>query len=370
MIIVGIFYYFPQLSTIPQGTRNVGIQGQTLTPSMATQNTGMLSIQGTNIYTPTGQVLLLQGAMVDTSLAYMHQYIDQRKDPLLYLNQKTFQAMRSWNMNAIRINISQWVQQADTTKTYLTKVDSVISQANLSGLYVILDFHDDTQSGSPYGDGMLHKSSLAWWESIAARYKNNPMILFDPINEPKYATWNSWLQGDGNDIVGFQQIIQGIRSVGAQQIIVVEPGNAAKGGKAWIGFDSTKLTDQNILYSKHDYNKVATGNPQIWDEEWGSILHVHPIYYGEWALLPHPNHPSFCQGVTSGNADQVVNTFLSYLQSRHASWTAWDFKPGHLIQNITSYLPTNFQTGAPWTCNSPQAAQAGMGADIKQFLHQ
>ena len=77
--------------------------------------------------------------------------------------------MRAWGMNALRINISQWIEQADKTGTYMQKLQQVVTQATLASLYIIIDFHDDVQSGATgmYADGMLHMTSLTWWKSIA-----------------------------------------------------------------------------------------------------------------------------------------------------------------------------------------------------------
>src|SRR5437762_3429977 len=100
-------------------------------------------------------------------------------------------------MNALRVNISQWVQQADTSGTYMPKLDQAVKQANQAGLYVIIDFHDNTQSGATgaYADGMLHQTSLTWWKTIATHFQTNAMVLFDILNEPQYPDWCSWLYG-------------------------------------------------------------------------------------------------------------------------------------------------------------------------------
>jgi hypothetical protein len=138
--------------------------------------------------------------------------------------------------------------------------------------------------------------------------------------------------------------------------------------KGWAAFDPTTLTDPNIVYSKHIYEGIISGNPTIWDQQWGALLNTHPIFYGEWALLPHSLHPTQCNGLTSENADSLLNAFLTYLGQRQASWTAWDFLPHNLIEDTTDFKPTSFATGAPWVCGSPSAAQAGMGIDVQNYL--
>src|SRR3989440_8659383 len=186
---------------------------------------GMLYVEGPQIYDGSGHPLILRGAMIESSFAYLHPW-QNGQDPLRVLNAPTFHAMaQQWYMNAVRINISQWVYDTNPS-VYLTRLDTAIQEANAAGLYVILDFHDNLQSGAlaPYDDGMLHKTSLAWWKTLAQHYLHNPMILFDLINEPKYTSWTVWLYGNGGEVVGMKAVIAAIRSAGARQLIVLEPG--------------------------------------------------------------------------------------------------------------------------------------------------
>lgn len=335
-------------------------------PAVPTNN-GMPQVRGAQIVDGSGHDLLLRGAMIPTAFAYINRW-QNGQDPTQALSAQTFSAMASWHMNAVRINISYWIYGLAPT-LYLSRLDQAVSAAHAAGLYVILDYHDDKQSGDPNADGVMHSDSLNFWKIIASHYKSDKMMLFDPINEPKYADWQTWLNGNGSNIVGYQQVIATIRGTGAEQIIVLEPGRGCNCGRStWSGIEQFLPSDRNIIFSLHDYAEVVAGNPQTWDAAWGPILGRYPIYYGEWAVLPHADHPVFCKGLTSTNADAVTNSFLNYVQARHANWTAWDFNPSNLIQSFASYEPTTFQSGAPWSCEDPSAAQAGMGQDIKAFL--
>src|SRR5205085_10960662 len=179
-------------------------------------------------------------------------------------------------------------------------LNTAIQEEKAAVRYVILDFHDKLQSDAlpHYDDCMLHKTSLAWWHTLARHYLLNPMILFDLINEPQYTGWNVSLNGNGGDVVGMKAVIAAIRSTGARQLIVLEPGRAG-GGKTsveggWATFDPRTINNPAIVYSKHAYDGVITGNPTIWDKQWGALLHTHLIYYGEWAVLPTPLSISHC----------------------------------------------------------------------------
>lgn len=352
----------------PSSLATAGATAAGAQPTAASGGAGaMLHVQGARIVDAAGREVVLRGAMIPTSLAYINRYA-KGQDPTQILNAATFTAMASWHMNAVRINISYWIYQVNPT-LYLSQLDRAVAAAHAAGLYVILDYHDDKQSGDQSADGVMHATTVTFWQIIASHYKSDSMMLFDPMNEPKYSDWQTWLNGDGAGIVGYQQIIAAIRGVGANQIIVLEPGHGCNcGSSIWQGVDRYLPGDPNVIFSQHDYAEVVSGNPQAWDAAWGPILGRYPIYYGEWAVLPHANYPIFCRGLTSDNADTVTNTFLAYLQARHANWTAWDFNPSNLVQSFTGYEPTTFQSGAPWSCEDSSAAQAGMGLDIKQFL--
>jgi len=339
----------------------------------AASGQSLLHVQGTQLLDGNNRPVVLRGAMIESPFAYLKQWQGGR-DPLKILNTTTFTAMsQQWHMNAVRLDISQWIYQLDPG-TYMSRLDQAIAQANAADLYVILDFHDTAQSGAvaPYTDGMMHRVSLDWWKMLATHYLHNPMIIYDVLNEPKYTSWATWLHGDGADIVGYADAIAAIRSTGSQQIIVVEPGRA--GGrtaseKGWATFDPAMITDPNILYSRHIYHQIISGNPTIWDHAWGPLLNTRPIYYGEWAVLPHPDKITHCTGLTSTNADALTKAFLAYLDQRHANWTAWDFRPSHLIQNTRDFTPTTFAAAASWNCGGASGKHAGMGTAVLQYLN-
>ena len=351
------------------------LQGPTvLKKNLSTSITsGIPYVQGAQIYDGSGHPLTLRGAMIESSFAYLRPW-QNGQDPLGVLNTSTFHAMaQQWYMNAVRINISQWVYNTSPS-LYLTRLDTAIQEANAAGLYVILDFHDNRQGGAqpPYDDGMLHKTSLTWWQTMAQHYLNNPTILFDLINEPQYTSWNVWLNGNGGDVVGMQAVIAAIRSTGARQLIVLEPGRAGGSKTAeegsWATFDPRTISDPSIVYSKHAYDGVITGNPTTWDKQWGALLDTHPIYYGEWAVLPTTHIISQCNGLTSANADVITRAFLNYMDQRNASWTAWDFKAPNLIRDAASFAPTSFAVGTSWVCGDASSRRAGMGQDVQDYL--
>jgi len=336
--------------------------------------TGMPYVQGTQIIDGSGHPILLKGAQIESPFNYIKGW-QAGQSPSKVLNPSVFQAMAQWKMNALRLPISNWIYALNPA-AYLARLDPIVQEANSAGLYVILDLHDDGQSGSPYGNNanLPKTQSVTFWKAIAAHYVTDPMVMFDVFNEPKDTDWQTWLHGGGTvngaTIVGFQDLVDAIRSAGAKQIIVVEPGSAGGGSPSdagWATIGNNTVNDPNIVYSLHLYSGIVE-SPQQQDAKWGPILNQHPIYYGEWALLTNGYGAvgyDHCKNIPQSQANQIVNAFLSYMASRSASWTAWEFTPYHLIQDYTSFTPTTLNM--PWTCGDINS-HAGMGTLVKQFL--
>lgn len=359
----------------PQATAALPCQ-PTLTPTNTPK--GLLHVSGTHIVDASGRPVLLRGAQIESGFNYIKQWQSGKK-PTTVLNSAVFRTMaEQWKMDVLRVPLSNWILALDPTR-YISQLDQVVTQANAAGLYIVLDLHDDALSGSPYGKGadVPKTESVAFWKAISAHFKSNPMILYDVYNEPHSTGWQEWLHGGGMvggaTEVGFQDLVSAIRSQGAPQIIIVEPGSAGKamgngalaaqeGG--WATFPAADaLADPNIAYSLHVYSGIADAAAKQ-DAKWGPILGQHPLMYGEWSFLVN-ERVAECRGVARDQADQVVNNFLNYMDARGASWIAWDFAPFHLIQSTTTFTPTTLDI--PWTCGDTHS-HAGMGTLVQQHL--
>lgn len=345
------------------------------TPTPLVNIPGLLHVQGNQLIDASGHPLLLRGAHITSAFNYIAAW-NRGANPFGALNPGVFSAVRSWGMNVVRIPLSFWIYQMSPS-SYLSKIDTVIQEANSAGLYVVIDNHDDDQAGSPYGSGadVPKPETITFWQAIASHYKYNPMILFDIINEPKQADWNTWLHGGGTvtgstgktaPVVGMQDVVNAIRAVGAPQIIIAESSTLMDG---FSGIGNNLIQDPNIVYSMHEYFKASTDNhartPSGWDATFGNLSATHPVFIGEWAVLPNAQYPTFCNGLTTQQAGQLTLSFLQYMQQHLVNWTAWNFNPYHLISDYTNYTPTTL--AIPWRCGDINS-HAGMGSIVKQFL--
>ncbi|HZU00748.1 MAG TPA: cellulase family glycosylhydrolase [Ktedonobacteraceae bacterium] len=339
----------------PQGT------GQPEVPAAS----GLLSVQGTRLIDAQGHTVLLRGAQIASPFNFLSGW-QAKTDTAQWLNPKTFQAMRSWHMNALRLPLSGWYYQEPR---FLPTLDTVVQQANQAGLYVVLALFDNAKSGSPYGQGadVPKAENVTFWKFMAAHFAHSPMVLFDLLNEPTNLTPQNYLTGGGTvtgstgkvaRIIGLQPLVDAIRSVGARQIIIAPASIPAQ-------YPNVRIHDPNVLYTAHVYSSIADYNPAVWDRDWGSLLGHYPLYYGEWAVLPNSLVPKQCEPYTPTNATTLTKAFLDYMEQHQISWTAWQFRPYYLVQDITSYTPTTFE--GDWKPCDTQS-HAGMGLVVKQYL--
>ncbi len=81
----------------------------------------------------------------------------------------------------------------DDGSAYRQFVDQVISTAAADDMYVVLDLHwsDMGVRGAYNGQHyMPDANSTVFWQNAAARYANNPAVLFDPYNGQRWVSTN------------------------------------------------------------------------------------------------------------------------------------------------------------------------------------
>ena len=219
------------------------------------------------------------------------------------------QAVDVWRAKLIRLPIAQdrWAGRMPDDKSgpdrwdggaaYRAVVDAVIARASAAGAYVLVDLHwsDMGVWGSSVGQHkMPDDNSALVWREIAARYANNPSVLFDPYNEPHDVSWQVWKSGGtvAEDSAtyhspGMQGLVDVIRSTGAGDVIAV-------GGLAFA-YDLSgvakgyAISGGNIIYSCHIY----PAQPSDWDSSVGPAGRIAPILIGEFGADPTSDYARF-----------------------------------------------------------------------------
>ena len=236
------------------------------------------------------------------------------------ISNSDIQLMASWNANVVRIALNQgfWLEGSVVYNAgYRDLVDQVVQQSKDAGMDVILDLHWSDRGDSstvPAQQRMADQNSLAFWLSVAERYKDDGRVLFELYNEPHDVAWFVWLNGgdsgDGFQVVGMQELYDAVRSTGAENLVLV-------GGLDYAydlsGVPAHRVEGYNIVYVTHPYD-FNTKQPASWDEDWGFLADTDPIFVTEFGSFDC--NPSYSQQL------------ISYAEQRGLSWSAWAWYPG------------------------------------------
>ena len=145
-------------------------------------------------------------------------------------------AYDEWNSNCLRLNVeinsNKWANAY-----YKESVDLCVKEAEKRGKYVIIDLHEF---------GYISEACKNFWLEVAAKYANNPSVLFGILNEPHDMSWDMWRNGgmytfdNVNEYTyGHQEILEMIRDLGAKNPVVV-------GGLDW-SYDLRGIVGQALM---------------------------------------------------------------------------------------------------------------------------
>ena len=263
-----------------------------------------------------------------------------------------------WRANLIRLPFNQefalrgWM--GHSAEEYLNALDQAISWAASLGAYTILDLqwldattvygHTTDQSGKVSVNHVPpapNADSIILWRTLAERYREEPAVLFDLLNEP-----HDLLADDPNPLyetAAGGDVVQSVdRSVGpslwlpwAKRLIAeirrIRPaGIIVVGGVDWA-FDlrGIYIDAPNIVYSAHIY---ANRDPLDW---WKALADADqvPTIVGEW-----------------GGADRDLefgSNLAKMMRGLGVGWTAWswvDYPQLVRPPRAPAYEPTVFGT--------------------------
>jgi hypothetical protein len=268
----------------------------------------------------------------------------------------------AWNINIIRIPLNEgaWNQNISSSGIpYQTIVQTLVTRATATGLYVILDLHTgcpnvlinggyaNLQSGFPDMD-----NSPAFWTSVATIFKVIPAVMFELFNEPfatDSGTWTSqqlqilkdnsaqatsdlWtLEGSGPSInqnltfvpAGYQQLLNAARNAGATNVCLVG-----------CPVFSNQFTNSLAVRPTDPLNQL------------GAVVHYPGSTAGFSAVLAKPSPIMITEFYTLAGIGGY-----SYAQSNKIGYSMWGANNYGSASNL-SFLSTQ----APWSFNSASVA--------------
>ena len=240
-------------------------------------------------------------------------------------------------------------------------MDKVIGYAGQIGLRVILDNHRSsagdggTESYFWYTDDYPDSVWIRDWETLVARYANNPTVVgvdlrnepHNPPGSPSGSTYTGACWGCGDYWHDWQMAAQrggnAVLGVNPNLLIFVEGNDCYNGECTWWGGNLAGVQDHpvvlnvpnRLVYSAHEYGPALFQQPWFnanttfgtlgsrFYRFWGYISEQGraPVWVGEFGT---PNSDSDVRNAAAGSQGQWFQTMIGYLQSHPAiGWTYW-----------------------------------------------
>ena len=181
-------------------------------PAYSQNSAQAFTVSGSKIYAPNKREFIIKGTNVGIWADHStSQHINYIKNV--------------WNFNAVRLPLklkgddSNW----NASDAFVDKyIKAYTSNKNGAKTVVILECHDHSGSFYTNTSSPSLNELRSFWRRTVSRYKNNPYVWFNIMNEP----------GGGNTVEKYwyemhKQLIQDIRKTGAKNIIVVDGYNFA-----------------------------------------------------------------------------------------------------------------------------------------------
>jgi hypothetical protein len=263
------------------------------------------------------------------------------------------QQLSSWGANEVRISLGEqkWLRDSCAYESdYPEVVDRVVKWVTDRGMVALINLHflSVTKCGTaglvPMADS---PGAITFWQQVATRYKDNPLVAFDLFNEPYGISPATWLTGgdydfDGHNVAsaGMAQLYQTVRGTGAENLVVVS-------GLKYASLPPAQaLVGTNIVYGEHVYTCTDAPPPQCtkpnpYDpsslfDAWDRFAETHPVMVTEFGW---PNGDS-----GTYNANVVADA-----EQKHRSWSgfAWDGGTGGLFTLVQAHPASDGTTIEP-----------------------
>ncbi|HVY08652.1 MAG TPA: cellulase family glycosylhydrolase [Mycobacteriales bacterium] len=313
------------------------------TPGGHARVVGPLTTRGNQILDGDGQPLILRGLQ-------RFGLEGGTNNPLP--TEAEIQQLSMWGANEVRISLGEqkWLATSCAYEPdYPEVVDRVVHWVTSRGMVALLNLHFATvgrcgKAGlTPMADS---PGAITFWQQVATRYENNPLVAFDLFNEPQVSQ-SVWFSGGTFDdngktvtAAGMQQLYQTVRGTGARNLVLI----------SGLNFASSPPTEfvegTNIAYGEHVYTCPNAPPPQCTTpdpynpapmmDRWNTVAKTYPVMVSEFGW---PNGDS-----GTYNANVIANA-----EQLHRGWSgfAWDGGTGGLFTLVQAHPASDGTTIEP-----------------------
>ncbi|HUY99904.1 MAG TPA: carboxypeptidase regulatory-like domain-containing protein, partial [Thermomicrobiaceae bacterium] len=213
-------------------------------------------------------------------------------------SQATINVIATWHANAIRIPLNEdcWLAingspAAYSGANYQSAIKTLVAEAETAGLYPILELHWSAPgSTKATGQNPMPDAdhSVTFWSQVAATFKGDGRVIFEPFNEPypdnnndTTAAWSCWKNGGScsgmtYQAAGMQTLVTAIRTAGASNLILLGGVEYSNSLSQWL---TSKPSDpaNNLGAAIHVYDFNVCDTVTCFNTEYAPVAAAYPV---------------------------------------------------------------------------------------------
>jgi endoglucanase len=298
------------------------------TPPPAPIPASPLHVQGNQLLNAAGQAVQIHGVNRSGAEFACAQGWGIFGTPV---DQASVDAMRSWNVNAVRIGLNEncWLAlgtpAAYSGVVYQQAIKDYVQELNQNGLFAVITVQ--WQGTSPNMDAhqpMPDENAPQLWTEVAKAFKGNDAVILELFSEPwpddNHDTAAAWtcLRDGGTcppvayQTVGMQRLVDTVRLTGATNVIGVPGTQFANTLTQWLAYEPHDPLS-NLVATWHVFNSQLCLTVSCYDETAGVVAAQVPIVATE---------------IGNDACDASwLNTLMSWLDAKQAGYLAWVWEP-------------------------------------------
>lgn len=318
----------PTNTPVPPTATPTATTAPTATPTSVPGST--IHVDGNQIKNAAGTVLNLHGVN-RSSYEYGCIGSETHEGPA---DQGEMNDMKSWNITVIRLPMNEdcWLginSMGVSAATYQAAVTAYVNLATSNGIPVILNLHFNAPGTTKSTDQQKmadRDHANDFWASVANTYKSNPLVMYEPYNEPHIgnssdttAKWTCWRDGGTCSgvtftVAGMQEMVTAIRNTGAVQPIILTGMDWGSLDSQWATYKPTDPLNQ-LVVGWHSYGDLSCATSTCWTSTMATLGATYPVIATEIGEFD-------C-------GSSYINPLMAFLDSHGMGYTAWAWTPGN-----------------------------------------